>query len=129
MENAKLGEIAWLDITVENADELKSFYQAVIGWQAAEVSMGDYNDYTMLCAATNNAVGGICHARGPNAELPPMWLPYFLVEDADAAAAQVLALGGSLYTEVKSMGNDKFVVIKDLAGAACALYQKGDANS
>ncbi|NMP32680.1 VOC family protein [Thalassotalea sp. M1531] len=125
MENAQLGEIAWLDLTVENAGEIRDFYQSVIGWSSQEVSMGDYADYSMIAKSTDSAAGGICHARGGNADLPPMWLPYFLVDDAKGAAEQVKALGGELITPVKSMGSDKFVVIKDPAGAACALYQKG----
>ncbi|MFD2167077.1 VOC family protein [Thalassotalea euphylliae] len=125
MENAKLGEIAWLDLTVEDAPAIRDFYKSVVGWTAQEVNMGEYSDFSMISSETNNPAGGICHARGPNAELPAMWLPYFLVADVEAAVAQVKANGGSLYTEIKSMGSDKFAVIKDPAGAACALYEKG----
>lgn len=125
MENAKLGEIAWIDLTVNDASGVKSFYRNVIGWEAQDVSMGDYNDYAMISHDSKQAVSGICHARGPNADLPPMWLPYFLVADVEKAADEVKKNGGELVTLIKSMGDDKFVVIKDPAGAACALYQKG----
>lgn len=125
MENAKLGEIAWLDLTVEDAEGIRDFYQQVVGWNVHEVPMGDYVDYSMFSKASGQPASGICHARGANADLPPMWLPYFLVLDVELAAQAVKDLGGSLYTEIKSMGTDKFVVIKDPAGAACALYQKG----
>jgi len=125
MDNATLGDIAWLDLTVENAGQIRDFYQQVIGWQVENVSMGEYNDYSMLNSGTQSAVSGICHARGSNADLPPMWLPYFLVGDVEQAARTVQSEGGTLVTEVKSMGKDKFVVIKDPAGAACALYQQG----
>ena len=125
MDNATLGDIVWLDLTVENAGQIRDFYQQVIGWQVENVSMGEYNDYSMLNSGTQSAVSGICHARGSNSDLPPMWLPYFLVEDVEQAARTVQSEGGTLVTEVKSMGKDKFVVIKDPAGAACALYQQG----
>jgi len=122
--NNKLGEMAWLDISVKNATEVKSFYQSVIGWKSEPVSMGDYDDFTMMSAISNEAVSGICHATGANADLPPMWLPYFLVADVDTSVEQVLAKGGELVTKIKSMGNDRYVVIKDPAGACCALYQR-----
>ena len=125
MENAKLGEIAWIDLTVNDAAGVKSFYQNVIGWESQDVSMGDYNDFAMISNDSKQAVSGICHARGPNADLPPMWLPYFLVADVEKAADQVKKNGGELVTLIKAMGDDKFIVIKDPAGAACALYQKG----
>ncbi|WP_206484366.1 VOC family protein [Thalassotalea sp. G2M2-11] len=120
----KIGDMAWLDLTVANAEEVKNFYQDVIGWQSEAVSMGDYQDFTML-TEDKQAVSGICHAKGSNADLPPMWLPYFLVADIEQSVAQVKALGGKLLTPINTMGNDKYVVINDPAGAACALYQKG----
>ncbi|WP_286266694.1 VOC family protein [Thalassotalea atypica] len=125
MENQQTGEQAWLDLTVDNAEEIKSFYQDVIGWKSEAVSMGEYEDFTMISAESRQAVSGICHARGGNKDLPPMWLPYFLVEDVASATEQVKLQGGHLVTPIKTMGKDKYVVIKDPAGAACALYQKG----
>lgn len=125
MENAKLGEIAWLDLTVQDAAGIRDFYQDVIGWNVEEVPMGDYVDYSMFSKASGQPASGICHARGFNADIPPMWLPYFLVVDVELSAKAVQKLGGTLCTDIKSMGSDKFVVIKDPAGAACALYQKG----
>ncbi|WDE13740.1 VOC family protein [Thalassomonas haliotis] len=125
MKKQQAGELAWIDLTVGNAVEVKDFYQQVIGWQAEAVDMGEYNDYSMNHVQTNEPVTGICHARGVNANLPASWLPYFLVADIEQAAKQVVAQGGELLTEIKSMGGeDRYVVIKDPAGAACALYYK-----
>ncbi len=125
MENQKLGEVAWLDLTVNDAVGIKAFYQDVVGWKSEEVPMEGYTDFAMISTDSEQAVSGICHARGANADLPPMWLPYFLVADIEASVQQVTAQGGELITLIKSMGSDKYVVIKDPAGAACALYQKG----
>ena len=58
-------------------------------------------------------------------DMPPAWLPYFLVEDIANSIANVTELGGELLTEVKEAGKDKYVVVKDPAGAVCSLYQKG----
>lgn len=123
MEN-KLGHMAWLDLSVENAGQVKDFYQDVIGWQSSPVSMGDYEDYAMHTPEDNTPVAGVCHAKGCNIDIPPAWLPYFLVADIDVAVEKVQALGGALVTPIKSMGSDKFAVIKDPAGAVSALYQK-----
>lgn len=125
MGTHKLGEVAWIDLTVNDASGIKNFYQDIVGWKTEEVPMEGYSDFAMISSESEQAVSGICHARGPNAELPPMWLPYFLVSDIETAVEKVTAQGGELITLIKSMGNDKYVVIKDPAGAACALYQKG----
>lgn len=124
MSDNKIGTMAWLDLSVANAENVKSFYEDVIGWKSESISMGDYDDYAMLEPINSEAVSGICHAQGVNKDLPPAWLPYFLVSDIEASIAAVQAKGGALVTEVKSMGSDKYAVIKDPAGAACAIYQK-----
>ncbi|MBO9491940.1 VOC family protein [Endozoicomonas sp. G2_1] len=122
------GQLAWIDLTVNNAVEIKNFYQQVIGWREHQVDMGEYSDFAMMPSETDDAVAGICHAKGPNQDLPAVWLPYFLVEDLDAAVEQTRQNGGKCLTEVKAMGADKFVVIQDPAGASCALYQKGQST-
>ncbi|TKB43629.1 VOC family protein [Thalassotalea mangrovi] len=125
MMNNNITEMAWLDLTVQNAEEVRDFYQQVIGWEVEACSMGEYDDYAMNNPVNDSPQAGICHARGVNADLPPVWMPYFLVADMDASIASVTAKGGKLLTEVKSMGgDDKYVVIKDPAGAVCALYYK-----
>jgi len=40
------------------------------GLDRATREMGKYEDYSML-AASGEAVAGVCHSRGPNANLPP----------------------------------------------------------
>ncbi|SEL64127.1 hypothetical protein SAMN05216262_11621 [Colwellia chukchiensis] len=126
MTDNKIGTMAWLDLSVPNANAnaVKSFYQAVIGWQSEGVAMGEYEDYVMLAPDSEDAVAGVCHAQGVNKDLPPAWLPYFLVADINASIASVRAKGGDLVTDIKSMGGDKYAVIKDPAGAVCAIYQK-----
>jgi len=124
MSDSKIGSMAWLDLSVSNANEVKSFYEEVIGWKSESIAMGGYDDYAMLEPKNKEAVAGVCHAQGVNKDLPPAWLPYFLVADIDASIVAVQAKGGALVTEIKAMGSDKYAVIKDPAGAFCAIYQK-----
>ena len=115
----------WIDIAVADAVGLKDFYAAVAGWTPEPVSMGDYDDFGMK-DASGETVGGICHARGPNADLPPMWIPYFGVDDIEVAVERCTALGGELLRPVQDMGSyGKIAVIRDPAGAVCALSQPG----
>lgn len=121
---SSIGDMAWIDLSVKNATEVKEFYQQVIGWKSESISMGEYDDYAMSSPESGETISGICHAQGVNNDLPPAWLPYFLVENIDQSVAQVIANGGELVTEIKSMGDDRYAVIKDPSGAACAIYQK-----
>lgn len=119
------GTITWQDLTVPDAEALRKFYAAVTGWEPEPVGMGTYSDYVMNADGTG--VAGICHARGGNAELPPVWLIYITVEDLDHSLEECQRLGGALVAAPRSYGGGRYCVIKDPAGAFCALYQPPDA--
>src|SRR5215213_2809953 len=98
-----LGTIGWFDLTVPDAAKVRDFYQAVAGWEAADVAMGGYHDFNMIAPGTGKPVAGICHARGGNADLPPQWLMYILVADVDASAARCVEGGGALLVGPKDL--------------------------
>lgn len=117
-----IGRIGWVDMTVDDADGVRDFYKAVVGWGHEDVSMGEYADYSMTTAA-GNAVAGICHARGTNAGLPGGWLIYITVADVEASAAACEANGGEIVVPVRGLAGGRFCVIRDPGGATAALYQ------
>lgn len=119
----KLGTIGWVDLTVPDADRIRDFYRAVVGWTASDVEMGGYNDYCMHPAEGESPVAGVCHARGPNAALPPYWLVYLTVANLDRSLAECTARGGKVVAGPRSMGEARYAVIQDPAGAIAALYQ------
>ncbi|MGH9766758.1 MAG: VOC family protein [Blastocatellia bacterium] len=123
-KNAKIGSITWIDLTVENAEQIRDFYSAVVGWSASGVDMGGYNDFNMNAPETETPVAGVCHARGGNAGLPPIWLIYVNVEDIERSIARCVELGGQVIAGVKTMvGHGRYCVIRDPAGAALALFE------
>ncbi|MGO9922201.1 MAG: VOC family protein [Isosphaeraceae bacterium] len=121
------GSIAWVDLTVPDAGESKQFYCHVVGWSASEVDMGGYSDYCMNVSEGGKTVAGVCHARGVNAELPPLWLVYFTVADLDQSMKSAVALGGRILTGPKGMGNHvRSCVIADPSGATVALFEPAE---
>ncbi len=121
-----VGSIGWCDLTVENADAVRDFHQDVVGWTATGLDMGGYSDYVMGQPAGGTATTGVCWARGVNKGLPAVWLVYFVVASLDASLAQVRELGGEVLREPASSGGGRFAVVRDPAGAVCALYESGD---
>jgi predicted enzyme related to lactoylglutathione lyase len=116
-----IGSVGWVDLTVPDAPRLRDFYGAVVGWTPSEIDMGGYADYSMM-RADGEPAAGVCHARGVNAGLPPVWLVYFSVQDLDASLAEVGARGGTVVQAAKDMGAyGRYAVICDPAGAVCAL--------
>jgi predicted enzyme related to lactoylglutathione lyase len=117
------GTIGWVDLTVENAEEVRDFYKAVCGWKTSPVSMGDYDDWCMNRPDTGEAVAGVCHRRGTNADLPSQWLVYVTVPDARTAAEHAVENGGEIVAGPRAMGHGVIAVVRDPAGAVLALYQ------
>lgn len=126
MDKPKVGTIAWHDLTVPDAERVRDFYAAVVGWKPEPVEMGGYSDFSMIVPSTGEGAAGVCHARGTNADMPAQWMIYIIVEDADKAAAACVKAGGSIVREPRSMGTARYCVIRDPAGAVCALYAPGD---
>lgn len=123
MNNPKPGTVSWFDLTVSNADAVKDFYSAVAGWNSMPVNMGGYSDYCMMPPRSKKPAGGICHARGENADLPPQWLIYITVPNLTASLKACVAKGGKVLRPAKSMGGARMAVIRDPAGAVAALFQ------
>jgi hypothetical protein len=124
-----VGSIGWLDLTVPDAVRVRDFYAGVVGWTWSPVDMDGYADFCLNEPASGRTVAGVCHARGDNANLPPVWLLYVTVADLAASLAQVAALGGTAVTPVRDMGGAKMAVVRDPAGAMLALFQPAAAPS
>jgi predicted enzyme related to lactoylglutathione lyase len=124
-ESAKpvVGAITWTDLTVDDAESVRDFYQQVVGWKPFGVDMGGYEDFTMLTPEGGDPVCGVCHARGTNAGLPAQWLVYITVADVEASARRCEEQGGEVIVAPKEMGSHgRYCVIRDPAGAVAALF-------
>lgn len=119
------GRIAWLDLTVADAAGTREFYRQVVGWSVQEVAMKhddeEYADYCMLGDGAN-AVAGVCHARGVNVGLPPVWLIYLPVGDLAESIRLVEARGGEVVKATRARdGEHASAVIRDPVGTHLAL--------
>lgn len=123
-DKPEVGSVGWIDLTVEEAPRIRDFYRRVTGWRVENVSMGDYDDFSMLTPGSGEAKAGVCHARGGNAGLPAQWLIYIVVADLDDSMASCLDLGGKVVAGPKDMGGmGRYCVIEDPAGAVAALFE------
>ena len=119
-DNSEVGKIGWIDMTVDDADGIRDFYKSVVGWGSDDVSMGEYADYSMTLPANGEAVTGICHALGSNADLPPGWLIYIVVEDVEASARACIESGGDGVRGFESgcLGKERLEMRRQLGAAA-----------
>lgn len=125
-QGAPYGAIGWHDLTVGDAPGIRDFYAAVVGWQPQPVDMDGYSDFNMTRPDTGEAVAGVCHARGGNADLPAQWLMYLVVPDLATSLAECSSRGGEVIAGPRGLAGGEFAVIRDPAGAVCALWQPAD---
>jgi len=122
---APVGRIAWIDLTVPEAPAACDFYRQVVGWSVQNVKMEDgegrYADYGMHSPG-GRAAAGICHARGVNKGLPPVWMLYLPVGDIAESRRRVDEEGGQIIkTTLGANGELAVVVVQDPVGASLAL--------
>lgn len=124
-----MGRIEWLDLTVADGSRTRDFYRQVVGWAVQEVEMRDggehYADYNML-GEDGTPVAGVCHARGANEGLPPVWLIYLPVGNLGESLRRVEEEGGEVIKEMQGAGGSH-AVVRDPMGAYLALVgREGD---
>lgn len=118
------GRIAWLDLTVDNADAMRDFYKEVVGWSVHTVEMKDsdtpYANYRMVGSDGSDAAG-IYYARGSNQGLPPVWLIHLPVGDLAESLQRVREQGGTVIKETATDADHAYAVIRDPLGICLAL--------
>ena len=124
-ESAAPGRIAWLDLTVSDAAATRDFYRQVVGWSVQEVEMEEdgrpYADYVML-GGDGKPAAGVCHARGVNLGLPPVWMIYLPVGDLAESLHRVEAEGGQVVKAARGAdGEYAYAAVRDPVGACFAL--------
>jgi predicted enzyme related to lactoylglutathione lyase len=114
------GDFCWTELNTRDAAAAKPFYAELFGWNFKESSDG--MPYTEFGPTAEQPVGGIFQLPDEMANVPPFWMSYVAVDDVDASAAKVEALGGKIFkepTEIPGVG--RFCIITDPSGAVIAM--------
>ncbi len=123
--SASVGCIAWIDLTVSGASATRDFYARVVGWSVQDVEMEDgserYADYNMI-GSDGDPAAGVCHARGVNRGLPPVWMIYLPVGDLAESLRRVRECGGKVLKTTRGAdGEYAYAAVQDPVGACLAL--------
>src|SRR5262249_21108470 len=121
VHNHAPGTVCWAELARTGQDAAKKFYPALLGWTPTDQPMGPGSVYTIFSLDGRNT--GACYTLEPDLMkmgVPPHWLLYVTVTDADQTAAKVAPAGGKLFKEpfdVMELG--RMAVIQDpRAGAS-----------
>ncbi|UQX03368.1 VOC family protein [Streptomyces sp. RerS4] len=120
------GSPVWNELVTQDTSTVGKFYQHVFGHET--VTHADVSadlDYLTLrldgrpVAAVHGVGRALPHDRGPH------WMTYFEVADPDAAAARVIALGGSVATPAWDGPGGRQAAVADPEGAAFTVIRSG----
>jgi predicted enzyme related to lactoylglutathione lyase len=114
------GALCWNELATRDIDAAKAFYAAVFGWDADTNAYGEtsYSEWKL----GGRSIGGMIamNEQWP-AEVPPHWMVYFAVEDADAAVDRAQELGGRVAVPPTDTPAGRFAVLNDPQGAVFSV--------
>ena len=117
------GHIVWHELQTPDVEGARRFYTDLLGWKI-EVWKPEDADYPMILV--ESAAHGGFQRMHPDSGIAPRWVPYVLVEDADATAARARDSGASVRVEpftVRDVGRLTFVVDSEDAEIAGVVRQ------
>lgn len=110
----------WNELVSANINLCGKFYENLLGWERKEVETHDGLPYTIFLK-DGRAVGGMMSLLDAAVDTSH-WEPYIRVDDVDAHARKIAALGGEILTpphDVPEIG--RAVLISDPSGARLVL--------
>ena len=123
------GAMVWNELYTRNLEATQSFYSALFGWEWSSVPIPQGGDYQLanleyhLANLGDLQVAGVLVMDESWGEMPPHWMIYMQVEDADAAAAQVTALGGDVCVPVTDISVGRFAVVNDDQKGTFSIFE------
>ena len=118
------GNFVWHDLMTDDCKAAATFYRSILGWEANDAGMADHS-YTLLSVGPT-MIGGLmpipadAFAMGTR----PCWTGYVAVDDVDAYAERVKAVGGAIHRGPADIpGVGRFAVVADPHGAVFILFK------
>lgn len=114
------GGLAWQELYTTDTEKAGKFYNGLFGWEPKPTPMPDM-DYTIFQIG-DRQLGGMMKIDPSMGPIPPNWMTYWSVENADASIEKIKSLGGKIYMgphEVPGVG--RFAICADPQGAAFSI--------
>src|SRR5262249_54952304 len=118
------GSFCWFELGTSDQQAAKKFYSALFGWEAHDTDAGPGMTYTLLKIGGRDVAALYQLTEEYHKGVPPHWMNYVAVSDADQAAEKVKSLGGQVAMgpfDVMDLG--RMVLFQDPQGAHLAMWQ------
>ena len=116
------GSACWSELGTGDPDKAGDFYSKVFGW--TREPFGDSPIPYTIFQNDGVGIGGVYKLMPEMGPVPPHWLVYFSVEDADAAVQKATELGARVMKPADDIpGVGRFAILIDPQGAAFAIIK------
>ena len=115
------GTFCSVDLAAADTEKGKAFYTGLFGWDAGDV----YREWTPF-SLDGKLVAGLFSQPDEQREagVPPNWVSYVSVTDAESLAARAVERGGSVIAPPSDIGEGgRMGVLADPQGAVFAIWQ------
>jgi predicted enzyme related to lactoylglutathione lyase len=120
VSSPRVGDICWNEHWAHDVSDALAFYAPLFGWTATSVDMPSGVPYT-VCRRDEVSVAGLLPSP-MGGDVPPFWLYYVRVADADATVARALELGGVVTDGPRDVPNvGRFALLRDPQGAVFGI--------
>jgi predicted enzyme related to lactoylglutathione lyase len=121
----KSGSFCWLELGTTDRERAKTFYTNLFGWTADDMPMGPGMVYTMFRLGGGDVSGAYELTKEMvDAHVPPHWMLYIKVDNADEAAAKAVRLGANQMVPPSDIPNvGRFAVLRDPTGAQVSIFE------
>lgn len=116
------GALTWNDLMTHDVGKASDFYCELFGWEVAPVEEDAGNDRVVIRNGDRMNGGMARLPESAGAETPPHWLPYFGVDDVDAACRAAEEHGGSRLADPMDVPVGRIAVLADPQGAVFAVF-------
>lgn len=118
------GNPCWYELTTSKGHlkPAENFYGNILGWTFQDSGMEGF-DYH-LAQSGSDMVAGLMQMPDDGSDMPPFWMTYFAVDDADAFLTDAKSLGAKLHRGPDDVpGTGRFALFADPQGAAFGILQ------
>ena len=125
IDEFRVGTFCWAELSTTDQQGAKAFYGKIFAWTAVDLPIAPDQFYTMF-QLEQREVGAVCTLSQDQKEhgVPPHWMLYVAVENADATAAKAESLGARILAKPFDVFDaGRMAVIQDPAGAIFSIWQ------
>jgi predicted enzyme related to lactoylglutathione lyase len=119
------GSFCWFELATTDQAAAKQFYTSLFGWTFKEFPIGAEEVYTIFQLNGQDTAAAYTMKREQQSQgIPPHWMLYVAVDNADNAGTRAAEKGGKLcHPAFDVMDVGRMAVISDPAGAVFAVWQ------